>query len=439
MSSATSGPLRLEVHPDRACYHPGDAFRAAVDVANDGAPGPPSSALRLADLSVEVSGAERVDPGWVAPAYLASSPHASRDSRRVVRDIFRSETARLGDDCPLSAGTSRRFAVGLRLPRTLPPSFKGTSVRYVYEVVVSAKLAPGGECGRRGGERRLQVKAAFQVWPRADGMDRSTRAIGGGGSPRGGPAQSGAEGEAPTLEVAFASPGERLPLQWGELRRSRGGLVASGSEVDESDVVLETPRNDAIENQNPNMGMSMPPPSVCESEFSAPGSSFTVSPMSRRPSGPDVAAKSPGVEPVVTSVSQRTYNLRMGDDLLVKFTLQPPMRQVLHPGATFGAVLDFRDSFGRGEDATPAKRSGARRCMMVSVMMETEEEVRGEWLPPSLRARDSCAIRRLYSEHMELTSDVLVTNFTFSVPPGAPPSFRTPLLALSWVLRFEFS
>ncbi len=40
---------------------------------------------------------------------------------------------------------------------------------------------------------------------------------------------------------------------------------------------------------------------------------------------------------------------------------------------------------------------------------------------------------------MELTSDTLSTHFMFTVPSDAPAVFSTPLVALSWVVRFQFT
>lgn len=48
-------------------------------------------------------------------------------------------------------------------------------------------------------------------------------------------------------------------------------------------------------------------------------------------------------------------------------------------------------------------------------------------------------IRKLHAEQHEMTSDVAVTSFQFTLPASATPSFRTPMAALRWVLRFEFS
>ena len=37
-----------------------------------------------------------------------------------------------------------------------------------------------------------------------------------------------------------------------------------------------------------------------------------------------------------------------------------------------------------------------------------------------------------------MTADLVESHFLFSVPPDAEVSFGTPLMGLSWMLRFEF-
>jgi hypothetical protein len=39
-------------------------------------------------------------------------------------------------------------------------------------------------------------------------------------------------------------------------------------------------------------------------------------------------------------------------------------------------------------------------------------------------------IRRQYGEHHEVTSHLAVTHFLFQIPPGATPSFDTPMVGL---------
>lgn len=43
-------------------------------------------------------------------------------------------------------------------------------------------------------------------------------------------------------------------------------------------------------------------------------------------------------------------------------------------------------------------------------------------------------MRRLLCEHQEITSDMAVAQFLFSVPSGATPSFETPIVALKCVV-----
>ncbi len=42
-------------------------------------------------------------------------------------------------------------------------------------------------------------------------------------------------------------------------------------------------------------------------------------------------------------------------------------------------------------------------------------------------------MRRLHCEHQEITTDLAVAHFMFSVPAGVTPSFETPMVSLRWV------
>ena len=46
---------------------------------------------------------------------------------------------------------------------------------------------------------------------------------------------------------------------------------------------------------------------------------------------------------------------------------------------------------------------------------------------------------QVWDEHVEVTSDLMLTHFMFSLPLDAPASFATHLVSLRWVLRFEFT
>lgn len=92
-------------------------------------------------------------------------------------------------------------------------------------------------------------------------------------------------------------------------------------------------------------------------------------------------------------------------------------------------------------DVLSEVRPSTAALLQVVVVLETEEQVTREWLPPAGARRTSAApgIRRAYDEAQEATLQSLFCGFMFTVPQDAPAAFRTPLLALRWGLRFEFS
>jgi hypothetical protein len=71
----------------------------------------------------------------------------------------------------------------------------------------------------------------------------------------------------------------------------------------------------------------------------------------------------------------------------------------------------------------------------VVALLESEEVV----LAPFTHSRssDSAAMRKLWAEQQDVTSHLLTSHFVFSIPLTAPPSFKTPMVAHKWVLRFE--
>ena len=128
-------------------------------------------------------------------------------------------------------------------------------------------------------------------------------------------------------------------------------------------------------------------------------------------------------------VHPEMFNLRFGDETVVLFSFNPSMAHPLRPGSTLGGVLRLSGMERNGFDPK-------WRCQSYTVMLETEEEVSATWRSAS--SQKSCVIRRLHCEHTEFTGDVFMTNFMFTIPSNAPPSFKTPLLSLRWVLKFEF-
>ena len=46
---------------------------------------------------------------------------------------------------------------------------------------------------------------------------------------------------------------------------------------------------------------------------------------------------------------------------------------------------------------------------------------------------------QVWEEHIEVTADLVLSHFVFSLPLDGPPSFATSLVSLRWLLRFELT
>eukprot|EP00775_Hariotina_reticulata_P007094 gene7094-7307_t len=90
---------------------------------------------------------------------------------------------------------------------------------------------------------------------------------------------------------------------------------------------------------------------------------------------------------------------------------------------------------------TPAQRASMAvrtfNLKYVVALLESEEVV----LAPFTHSRssDSAAMRKLWAEQQDVTAQLLTSHFVFSIPLTAPPSFKTPMVAHKWVLRFEIT
>lgn len=128
----------------------------------------------------------------------------------------------------------------------------------------------------------------------------------------------------------------------------------------------------------------------------------------------------------------RLFVLNAGEHPVLKITLQAPLDTPLQPGATFGGLLDLRPA--------GLKAPSAVRCNHLVVMLETEEIIDPKHQPHKASSTGrGGAIRRLHCEHQEITTDLHLAHFVFSIPASGTPSFRTPMVGLRWVLRFELA
>lgn len=79
---------------------------------------------------------------------------------------------------------------------------------------------------------------------------------------------------------------------------------------------------------------------------------------------------------------------------------------------------------------------GARRCLELSITLESSETINRRFVHPS--RRNSPTITKVQSDHYEVVADLVQTSFLLSIPMDGPMSFSTPHVTVQWALRFEF-
>ncbi|CAI7854041.1 unnamed protein product, partial [Closterium sp. NIES-54] len=91
----------------------------------------------IENLVVDLKGVERLDASWIV--LPKSSSGAQSKGERV---ILESQLTSLVTNVAIQPGTSKTYAIRAQLPRVLPPSYRGTAVRFHYQLTVIVKWRP---------------------------------------------------------------------------------------------------------------------------------------------------------------------------------------------------------------------------------------------------------------------------------------------------------
>ena len=105
--------------------------RIVTKILND--PQVNQSLVRIKELVFYAHGVERTSQAWIGRLHSPEAKPESIESKRNVRTIFRTEKQVLMEDAALTEGV-RQFQLKFRLPATLPPTFKGTTIRFSYSL-----------------------------------------------------------------------------------------------------------------------------------------------------------------------------------------------------------------------------------------------------------------------------------------------------------------
>ncbi|XP_028224949.1 uncharacterized protein LOC114406440 isoform X2 [Glycine soja] len=417
----------LKLETDRQVYRPGDPVIVTIQISN---PANGYSFL-MERLGFEIRGIEKLDTQWFATQKLMPG---SKQRRDVVRT---------------------------QLPSIIPPSYKGSNIRYLYYI---KSALTGGWIIYENGQSRLEskndvtdleVRIPLQIWinQKSSGfpidddivpltsvqLDLFWKEMDGDADwVRANDMYDGVEEGYDSSRDDISSVSSYNPMR-ESLNRGFGSSLSLRSSSARSltrDVsTLEGFRTSLSSN------MALPRLSVAEvlsdsgaDVLSTQKSFAIVSPNEQQKlrktfsAEYDVGVSSSPEAGAVESISSegfirgRSYNIRLDDQVLLKFSPKNSDSTYYFSDMIGGTLTFFHE--------------GARRCLEISITLETSETINRRFVHHS--RRNSPTITKVQSDHHEVVADLVQTSFLFSIPMDGPMSFSTQHVSVQWVLRFEF-
>ncbi|RLM74833.1 uncharacterized protein C2845_PM15G24930 [Panicum miliaceum] len=432
----------LKLQTDKEVYRPGDSVTVTIEIhspaslkddAGQAVSGEDASSLLLDVLSFDLKGIEKLDSQWF------SVPK------------------------PLPGSKLRRDIVRVELPKILPPSYRGISIRYFY-YVRSALFGRSVVLGN-GDQNKNPVNTSIQLEARVPLQIRVSQK------------SSDLLNEEGTLPITA----DQLGIFWREkdedsewVKANDNADLEEGYDSSKDEVSSVSSYNPSKANhefslrnslstqslssrlstsepfynqaEQPNFSSYSPIPRLAVSEISDDHDGGLVSPQRKLnlllpdhpPNGQRFSPDSDrfkddvglpltpkNVDPAGSEgfTRGRSYNIRIDDQVLLRFSPKNS-DSTYYFGDMIGGALTFFHGTGK------------RRCLEVSITLETSETINPRALHPSRRG--SPTITKLHSEHHEVVADLHQTSFLFSIPIDGPMSFSTSKVTVQWSLRFEF-
>ncbi|XP_015947598.1 uncharacterized protein LOC107472603 [Arachis duranensis] len=447
---------KLNLETDRQVYRPGDPVVVTIQISN------PSNeySFLMERLGFEIKGIEKLDTQWFA----TPKPLPGSKQRRGENVFLDASTPVLVANQIVNFGRSKSYVVRMLLPDTIPPSYKGSNIRYLYYVRTALM---GGWLVLENGQSRpettndvndLEVRVPLQIWinQKVNGFqsdedivpptiiqpdlfwkevdadadwvranDYYDAAEEDYDSSRDDVSSVSSFNYNPTKENLYRGFGSSLSLRSSSARSlNRESFALEGHRTSLSSnialprlsvaEVLSDPGADVLSNQK---SLAIASPSE-QQKYRKPFSAEDDAGVSTSPEvGANESLASEGF------TRGRSYNIKLDDQVLLKFSPK-----------NSDATYYFSDMIGG--TLTFFHEEGARRCLEISVTLETSETISRRFIHPS--RRNSPTITKIQSDHHEVVADLVQTSFLFSIPMDGPMSFSTSHVSVQWVLRFEF-
>nr|XP_029122046.1 uncharacterized protein LOC105050477 isoform X2 [Elaeis guineensis]XP_029122047.1 uncharacterized protein LOC105050477 isoform X2 [Elaeis guineensis]XP_029122048.1 uncharacterized protein LOC105050477 isoform X2 [Elaeis guineensis] len=461
----------LKLQTDKEIYRPGDSVTAAIEICCPKISKGVTQAGHLSDgissflvdnLTFEIKGIEKLDTQWFA----TQKPLPRSKQRRGEQLFLDSMAPTIVSKVIVSSGATKTYLVRVELPKVLPPSYRGLSIRYIY--YVRSTLCGWWLVLENGDHNRctnnliqLESRAPLQIWVSqkknnllnegslplaADQLDmhwrekdadsdwvRANENLDGleEGYDSSRDEVSSVSSYNPTKGNADLTPRNSLSLQSIASTLSNNEFQYFHGIRSGFPSYNPLPRLSVAEVVDDPGGGLLSPQKKLDNSSSAPSPSQQRNSQDSYFSKDDIGSPhaSKAVESVASKFSAaegfirgRSYNIRIDDQILLRFSPRNS-NSTYYFGDMIGGTLTF---FHRG----------FRRCLEVSITLETSETINQRFVHPSRRS--SPTITKIQSEHHEVVADLVQTSFLFSIPIDGPMSFSTPKISVQWSLRFEF-
>lgn len=425
----------LKLEADKKVYRPGDPVTITIEIRN-----PPGECSLLVDkLSFEAKGIEKLDTQWFSTHNpLPDSNHKRRGEYVFMDSLVPSVVS----NQILSSGTKRTYVLRMNLPTIIPPSYRGSTVRYLYHVKsqMSGKYIKADDGNPLGGSTQrlsdIEARLPLQIWvtEKSNGLLNE---------------ENGNSGTVPATPIVLDVYWKDMDAEseWARANETFDGVeedyeslrddVSSVSSYNPARRSLQKAFGSSLSLQSSAARSSMALPPLPTAELLYGSSEDNVSPrrssviISGSPQtlsmDDDLRASdvTRTVEPVASEgfIRGRSYNIRLDDQVLLRFS-PTKAESTYYFGDMIGGTLTF------------FHEEGTRRCLELSVTLELSETISRRSAHPS--RRHSPTITKIQSDHHEVVADLVQTSFLFSVPMDGPMSFSTRHVSVQWVLRFEF-
>ncbi|XVF66981.1 hypothetical protein PTKIN_Ptkin10aG0083500 [Pterospermum kingtungense] len=450
----------LKLQTERDVYRPGDSVYVTIEICNpltSDNTGSTVPLLLIEKLGFEIKGIEKLDSQWFA----TQKPLAGTKQRRGEHVFLDCATPSMVSNQIVPSGSAKTYVVRTVLPSIIPPSYKGATIRYLYYIksTLSVRwlILENGHSSEESVKDLTEVEARIplQVWVT---QKRNGLVMEDGQSDGIVPATTiqtdiywkDMDGDSEWARVSDMHDGveEGYESSRDELSSvssynpSKGNLYKTfGSSLSLQSAAARTSNRDGLYYDGDRLSLSsnagLPQLSVAEVLYDsgADKSSAVVSPSQQRtptrsPAVDDItgvsSASGRGATESVASegfIRGRSYNIRMDDQVLLRFSPKNSESTYYFSDMIGGTLTFFHEE-------------GARRCLEVSVTLETSETINRDFVHPS--RRNSPTITKVQSDHHEVVADLVQTSFLFSIPMDGPMSFSTPHVSVQWALRFEF-